>query len=89
MIDINLIRENPEVVRAGMEKRGIDPAPIDNAVKLDLKRRELLIEVESLKGERNKVSKEIGKMKDAGERQAKIDAMKEVGDKIKSLDDEL
>ena len=89
MIDINLIRENPEVVRAGMEKRGIDSAPVDDAVKLDLKRRELLIEVESLKEERNKTSKEIGKMKDAGERQTKIDAMKEVSDKIKSLDEEL
>ncbi len=89
MIDINLIREKPEVVRAGMEKRGIDPAPVDEAVKQDARRRELLIEVEALKGERNKVSKEISQMKDDKARQAKIDAMKEVGDKIKSLDDEL
>jgi seryl-tRNA synthetase len=89
MLDINLIREQPEVVRAGMEKRGIDPTPVDEVIQLDAKRRELLKEVESLKAERNKVSKEIGKLKDGQERQAKIDAMKEVGEKIKVLDDEL
>jgi seryl-tRNA synthetase len=49
----------------------------------------LLKKVEALKAERNKVSKEIGKMEEGKNRQAKIDAMKEVGDKIKTLDDEL
>jgi seryl-tRNA synthetase len=89
MIDIQLIRERPEVVRAGMEKRGIDPAPMAEALKQDVRRRELLKEVEALKAERNKVSKEISKMEDEKARQKKIDAMKEVGDKIKALDDEL
>ena len=88
MLDINLIRENPDVVRAGMEKRGIDPEPVGQAVQLDEKWRRLLREAEGLKAERNKVSKEIGKM-DADERQAKIDAMKAVSDKIKALDDEI
>lgn len=87
MLDIKMVREQPELVRAGMQKRGMDPAPVDEAIKLDHDRRELLKEVEVLKAERNKVSKEIGAMKDAGERQAKIDAMKAVGDKIKSLDE--
>jgi seryl-tRNA synthetase len=89
MLDINLIREKPEVVRVGMEKRGIDPAPVDEALKQDVRRRELLKEVEALKAERNKVSKEISQMKDDKARQGKIDAMKAVADKIKALDDDL
>lgn len=89
MIDINLIREQADVVRAGMKKRGIDPAPVDDAVRLDARRRELLGEVEGLKAERNTVSKEIGVMKDKDERQARIEAMRLVSDKIKALDEEL
>jgi len=89
MLDINLFREQPEVVRAGMKKRGMDPAPVDEVIRLDSNWRGILKEVESLKAERNKVSKEIGNMKDGKERQTKIDAMKEVAEKIKSLDDEL
>ncbi len=60
MLDINLIRENPEAARAGMHKRGMDPSPVDEAVRLDSRWREVLQEVEALKGERNTVSKEIG-----------------------------
>ena len=72
MLDINLIREDPEVVRAGMRKRGMDPSLVDEAIRLDSGWRDLLQEVESLKAERNTVSKEIGKMKDKEQREAKI-----------------
>jgi seryl-tRNA synthetase len=89
MLDINLIRENPEAARAGMRKRGMDPSPVDEAVRLDARWREVLLEAEALKAERNKVSKEIGKMKEKSEREAKITAMREVGDKIKALDEEV
>ena len=87
MLDVKMIREEPDIVRAGMKKRGMDPSPVDEAIAFDQKRREVLKEVEVLKAERNKVSKEIGNMKDAEDRQAKIDSMKEVGDKIKSFDE--
>jgi seryl-tRNA synthetase len=89
VLDINLIRENPEVVRAGMQTRGMDPAPVDEAIQLDSRWRDLLQEVESLKAERNAVSKEIGKMKDKEERDLKISKMRIVGDKIKSLDEDV
>jgi seryl-tRNA synthetase len=56
---------------------------------LDEKRRSLLTQVEALKAERNAVSKEIGKMKDPAEREKKIAAMREVGDKISALDKEV
>ncbi len=89
MLDINLIRENPDIVREALKKRQEDPAPVEQVLELDVQRRDLIQDVESLKAERNKVSKEIGKMKDADERQAKIEAMRAVGDKISKIDEEL
>lgn len=89
MLDINLIRENPELVRTSLKNRQMDASPVDDILKLDEKRRSLLTEVEKLKAERNTVSKEISKMKDAGEREQKIAAMREVGDRIAALDKEI
>ncbi len=86
MLDINLIRENPELVRKSLRDRQDDPAPVDLILTLDEKRRGLLVEVEALKAERNAVSKEIGKMKAPVERQAKVEAMRLVGEKIAELD---
>ncbi len=86
MIDIDLIRENPEIVRAGLRKRGMDPSPVDEAVRLDAQWRASLVEVETLKAERNKGSKEVGQTKDPAERQQKIDAMKLIGDRISALE---
>jgi seryl-tRNA synthetase len=86
MLDINLIRENPELVRKSLRDRQDNPAPVDSILELDEKRRALLVEVEALKAERNAVSKEIGKMKDPAERQAKIEAMRVVGDRIAEFD---
>lgn len=89
MIDIELIRENPKLVQDGMRKRGMDSSVVDEARKLDVCRREFLTEVENLKAERNKTSKDIGAMQDEKERKSKIEAMRKVGDKIDSLDVEL
>jgi seryl-tRNA synthetase len=89
MLDINLIRENPELVRKALKDRQDNPAPVDDILTLDAKRRELIAQVEALKAERNAVSKEIGKMKDPAERQAKVEAMRVVGDKVAALDKEL
>jgi seryl-tRNA synthetase len=59
---------------------------VDDILTFDEKRRSLLAEVEKLKAERNTVSKEISKLKDAAEREKKIAAMREVGDRISALD---
>jgi seryl-tRNA synthetase len=88
MLDINLIRENPELVRRALADRQMDSQPVDRILELDVQRRELIGRVEALKAERNAVSKEIGKMK-GPERQAKIDAMRLVGDQITALDEQL
>ncbi len=86
MLDINLIREQPDLVRKAMRERQLDPSPVDSILALDERRRLLLTEVESLKAERNVVSKEIGILKDPVERQAKITSMRIVGDRIADLD---
>ena len=89
MLDINLIREQPEVVRKSLADRQDNPAPVDQILELDRQRRETIQETESLKAQRNAASKEIGKAKDPAERQAKIEAMRSVGDRISQLDEAL
>ncbi len=86
MLDINLIREKPDLVREALRKRQLDPGPVDQVLGLDEQRRNLIQQVEGLKAERNLVSKEIGKMKNQSERQAKIDQMRAVGERIDALD---
>lgn len=89
MIDINLLRDQPDIYRRAMSVRQMDSAPIEQVLDLDVQRRSLLQEVEALKAERNAVSKEIGRMQDPAQRQAKIEAMRQVGDQISNLDEQL
>jgi seryl-tRNA synthetase len=89
MLDIRLIREQPDVVKAGIQRRGDDPGLVDQVLALDTRRRELLNQVEQLKATRNAVSKAIPKMKDASEREASITEMRAVGDRIAELDKEV
>jgi seryl-tRNA synthetase len=86
VLDLNLIRENPDLVRTALRNRQTDASPVDEILRLDEKRRSLLSRVEALKAERNSVSKEIGRSKDAAERETKIAAMREVGEEIAALD---
>jgi seryl-tRNA synthetase len=87
MLDINLIRETPEVVRQALKLRQMDPSIVDQVQVLDSQRRTILMELETSKAERNRVSKEIGKSKDPAERQEKIEAMRIVGDQIAAGDE--
>ncbi|HUF37655.1 MAG TPA: serine--tRNA ligase [Anaerolineales bacterium] len=89
MLDINLFREEPDLIRKALRLRGLDPGPVDDVVRLDERRREIIQKTEALKAERNTVSKEIGRMDDPAERTAKIEAMREVGDRIDALDSDL
>jgi seryl-tRNA synthetase len=89
MLDLNMIRENPEIVRKALTDRQMDPSPVDMVLSLDSERRNLLTQVEKLKAERNIVSKEISQSKDPATRQTKIDAMREVGDNIAELDEKV
>ena len=89
MIDIKLVREKPEFLKEGLKRRQMDPSVIDQLAQLDEKRRLVLTEVETLKAERNKVSKEISATKDAKERETRVSAMRDVGDRIARLDEEV
>jgi seryl-tRNA synthetase len=88
MLDLRFIRENPDLVKEALVKLNTT-APIDEILSLDEQRRGLLSEVEALKARRNAVSKEIGKMKDGDRRQALIEEMRKVGERIKGLDDQV
>ncbi len=89
MIDIKLIRENPDLVKKGLENKN-DKSSIDEILSLDIERREKLQLVEELKAKRNSASQQIGKLKQAGESTDAIMAeMKQVSDDIKKLDDEV
>ena len=90
MLDIKRIREDYEGCKAGVERRTKGSFGIENALPLDDKRRALLGEVEAMKNRQNVVSKEIPKMKKAGEDTTAIMAeMKELSMKIKELDQQV
>jgi seryl-tRNA synthetase len=84
MLDLKLIRENPDMVKNAVASRN-DTAPIDDILNLDIERRKILTESEVLKAKRNDVSKQIAKMK---EKPAELIAeMRQVGDQIKAFDE--
>ncbi|HEY49717.1 MAG TPA: serine--tRNA ligase [Dehalococcoidia bacterium] len=86
MLSIQFIRQNPELVRESLSKRG-ETAALDEVLRLDEEWRRLLQEVESLRARRKQASKEIAGMK---EKPAGLLAeMKDVGEQIKSLDEEI
>ncbi len=89
MLDIKLIRSNPELVKAALARRhsNIDIEPL---LELDVKRREVIFEVESLKAKQNEVSKQIPQLKKEGKDTTQVFAdMKGISNKIKELDSEV
>lgn len=89
MLDLKFIRENIELVRQNIINKN-EKANVDNIVQLDEKRRQNIQTAQDLKNLRNSVSKEIAELKKAKqEADDKIAAMKEVSDKIKTLDEDL
>lgn len=76
MLDIKFIRENAETVKTAVKNKNID-LDIDELLDLDIKRRELLAQVESLSATKNQVSKEIPKLSES-DKKAKLLEMKEV-----------
>jgi seryl-tRNA synthetase len=91
MLDIELLRKNPEFVKERLRLRREDyPRLVDEALKLNEERRSILRYLEALRAERNALSKEIGKRKAKGEQTADLEGkVKEIREKIESLEDEL
>ncbi len=89
MLDIKILRQEPEKIKEALKKRNND-LDITPAIELDEKRRQLLSDVEEKKAKQNAISKQIPQMKKAGEDTTAIfKEMKELSDNIKVLDDEV
>ncbi|NMB39434.1 MAG: serine--tRNA ligase [Firmicutes bacterium] len=89
MLDLRFIRQNSDLVREMLKKRG-EEAPLDELLELDERRRSLLGEVEQLKAKRNAVSEEIAQLKRKKEDASELIAeMKVVSQNIKDYDEQL
>jgi seryl-tRNA synthetase len=90
MLDIKRIREDFEGVKAGVERRGKGDFGFDRIKELDVKRRELLAEVEALKNKQNVTSREVPKLKKEGKDVSELfKEMKQLSNRIKELDAEV
>ncbi|NLJ81428.1 MAG: serine--tRNA ligase [Firmicutes bacterium] len=86
MLDLKMIRQNPDRVREALAKTG-EKAPLDQLLKWDEQRRALLVEVEELKAKRNEVSAQVAVLKREGQDAGSlIEEMRFVSQRIKDLD---
>jgi len=90
VLDLRLIREDPDGVRAALARRGAGAADgLDVVIALDGRRRALLPELEGLRAEQNEANGRIRAAADAAEREREIAAMREVASRAKELEREL
>lgn len=78
MIDINILRKNPELVKSGIKKKGYDPSLVDEVLKLDSERVALLHDIEQKRAEKNKLSEEY--------KEENIEPSKELTQEIEQLE---
>jgi seryl-tRNA synthetase len=84
MLSLSFIREHPDLVKQGAASKGMT-APVDEILRLDSERRETLVKLEQLKAEQNRRSAAMARSRD----QAAIDALRQMKDEIKSLEQQL
>lgn len=91
MLDLRLIRKDPDAVRAALARRGGDVADhVDRVLELDERRRALLPEIEGLRAQQNEANQAIARAKkEGGDADAAIATMREVAGRVKSLSEEL
>lgn len=87
MIDLKLLRTDPERVREAVRRRGVE-VDLDALIALDERHRELLVEVERLRAEQNRASKEIASAS-GQEREAAIAQMRKLSERLSGLEDDL
>jgi seryl-tRNA synthetase len=88
MIDLKLLKENPQVIKEMLKKRNLD-FPIDELINLDKKRRELIVQVQEIKHKKNNLANSIAiKKKNKHDPKAELEEMRIVGRKIVSLEEE-
>jgi len=81
MLDIKLVREQPDFVKAELAKTGVEPAEIDRVLEVDARRRKLQHELDEQRARRTRESKELGKASPE-EREKKRAEMRALGDSI-------
>lgn len=86
MLDLHLIREQPDLVREALRRRQESPAPVDDILAADEERRRTLADLEALRNQRNVASKEIGRMKEDGAREARKAQVREINTRIAELE---
>lgn len=89
MLDIKLIREHPELVEAGLKKRGLTDllTKLDELIRADKERRELIVKADELRAKRNVLTKEIAQLKKEGKpTAAKMKAVKHVPEEIDDME---
>jgi seryl-tRNA synthetase len=89
MLDLKLIREQPDRVRESLRRRGQDSASVDQILAADEARRAALSELEAHRNQRNVGSREIGRMTDNAAREQKRLAMSALNVRIKALEDQV
>ena len=89
MLDLKLIREQPDRVRESLRRRGQDAASVDLILAADEERRAVLSELEAHRNQRNVGSKEIGRMTDNALREEKRQAMGAINVRIKVLEEQV
>ncbi|MDP9399553.1 MAG: serine--tRNA ligase [Actinomycetota bacterium] len=91
MLDLRLIRRDPDAVRAALARRGEDVATgVDRVLALDARRREVLPELEGLRAEQNEAGQAIARAKREGEdAEGPLARMREVAARAKVLGEEL
>ena len=89
MLDIKILRQNPEIIKEALKNRNND-LDITPAIELDKQRREILAEVEQKKAKQNEISKKVPQMKKAGENTDELfKEMKELSNTIKADDEKV
>jgi seryl-tRNA synthetase len=91
VLDLKLLRHDPDAVRASLQRRGPGAAEaLDRVLELDRRRREVVPELEGLRAEQNQANEGIARAKrEGGDASEAIARMREVSGKVKALQDEL
>ena len=90
MLDLKLLRDNPDLIRQALARRHAEPSLVEEALAADAGRRARVKDTEALKNQLNTVSKEIGKLRKTGvDTTAQQAAMRELGGRIAALDEQV
>ena len=92
MLSIDLIRHEPDLVRRSLARRGEDPSVVESLRRLDEDRRAAVATADGLRAERNEASKAIGELMKQGagaDAEARKEAVRQMGDLLKALDEEV